>query len=108
MNLSETLNMQPDKRANFCFTVCTPLKSIKFLPPGLSRDLFASHFKVQVIRTYESVSPQKENLHLTVKFTIIEQINLTTSNHQKRHFHALSIPHGYLKPALVHSSYSPY
>lgn len=92
-------NTQLDKRANFHFTVRTPLKSIKFLP---HRDFLASNFKVKIIRTYESVSPQKRNLPLTVKFTEIEQINLTTSKHQKGTF-LPSIPHSQFMPALAHS-----
>lgn len=81
-------NTQLDIRANFHFTVHTPLKSIK-LP---RRDLLALNFKVKVTRTYETVSLQKENFSLTVKFTVTEQINLTTSKHQKGIF-LPSIPH---------------
>lgn len=51
MNLSEMQNIQLDNRADFHFTVCTPLKSIKVLLPGLSE--ISLNFKVQVIRTYE-------------------------------------------------------
>lgn len=91
-------NTQLDKRANFHFTVHTPLKSIKFLP---LRD-FASNFKVNVIRTYESVNPQKENLPLMEMLNEIEQISVTTSKHQKGIF-LPSIPHSQLMPALAHS-----
>lgn len=63
---------------------------------------FASNFKVKIIRTYESVIPQKENLPLIVMFNEIEQINVTTSKHQKRIF-LPSIPHSQLMPALAHS-----
>lgn len=72
MNLSEMQNTQPDKRANFHFTVCTLLKSIKFLPPGLSEISLLPISKFKLLKHYESVSPQKENLYVTVKFT--EQI----------------------------------
>lgn len=71
-------NTQLGRRANFHFTIHTPLKSIKFQP---LRDFLASDFKYEVIRTYESVNPQKENLPLMVKFTETEQINLTISEH---------------------------
>lgn len=59
---------------------------------GPLRDFFASHLKVQAIKTDESVSPHKENLHLMVKVTETEQINLTTSNHEKGLFVLSPLP----------------
>jgi len=66
MNSSETQKARPDRSADFYFPIHTHLSEHR----GQRRLFnFAFPSQAQALKTYKSVSPQKENLHLRAKFS---------------------------------------